>query len=790
MYLTQQNLQHINSITHEGKVLVFATDATGKISYTVKQDGFEDSYLNTPADQRTGWESWKTLEFADEADDQSVIEKEKAELTHQQNPSQYLLKSLYKTENITAVAPVQAISALGHIYVFRQSKSNTLLVDRFILDGMTNKLNRKLEVRFKRSKQKHTPTKNMQQGSNGLVNVDTLDFRDANGNFFYEPTTELCLVNNLHKGWFSVVLVPTIENDVYRWHIFAYNSQTQKVELTTIRASEEGLFDVQDYTIFEESKDSLVPRRIPGVIKRTLDIKDVTVTDGLSATKYDLQQAQQTQSGEEQLLKTATRLMLAIPTDKGAAAFSFAIAGDGTLGEIDETPDSKIIRSRQREVLLPLNTLDEIKAIGDKTPPPQGIISGFSAGTDEEDIEDLVKISTNGGASKLANYDLVKISGTSDYQGLYPTIKVDENTFDIDIPLDRGLGYWEKEEQEEGGLIFDGMITAYQKTADGKLRVTCANHGLQNGDQVQITGTEDYKDSYPVQKIDDTHFVIERKWAIGEAVNVKLVSQKRRGIVFDGVDDYIDVTAGILPDSYTKEAWIKWESGSNIISGNANGSHALWTPNGKLSAGHNSKWDYVQDTKTLPENTWIHVAVTYDSSTQRMELYKNGQLIATSTNVPHLDTSHRGIVIGAFGDTRGSVFKGSIAEVRIWKTARTAEDIKNSMYLQLTGKEVGLVGYWRLGGISEGKVVDFSVNGNDGTVYGEPYVSAATLNRKLAGGTTAVKYSNPELFAVSERATYEESFEFKVNSANPVNLAYLDNADGKNIGIKIFTFSY
>ncbi len=378
MYLLKDKLQHISTITHEGKIVVFATDAEGKISYTVKQEGFEDSYLNTPADQRTGWENWKTLEFPDEADDQSVIEKEKAELTHQQNPSQYLLKSLYKTQNVTAVAPVQVIAALEHIYVFRQSKSNTLLVDRFVLDGMTNKLNRKLEVRFKRSKQKHTPTKNMQQGSSGLIDIDTLDFRDANGSFFYEPTTELSLVNNLHKGWFSVVLVPTIENDVYRWHIFAYNSQTKKVELTTIRASEEGLFEVKDYTVFEESKDSLVPRKIPGVIKRTLDIKDVTVTNGLSATKYDLQQAQETQSGEEQLLKTATRLMLAIPTDKGAAAFSFAIAGDGTLGEIDETPDSKLIRSRQREVLLPLNTLDEIKATGDTTPPPQGIISGFA----------------------------------------------------------------------------------------------------------------------------------------------------------------------------------------------------------------------------------------------------------------------------------------------------------------------------------------------------------------------------------------------------------------------------
>ncbi|MCA2720029.1 LamG-like jellyroll fold domain-containing protein [Microcystis sp. M169S2] len=798
MYLLKDKLQHISTITHEGKIVVFATDAEGKISYTVKQDGFEDSYLNTPADQRTGWENWQTLEFPDEADDQSVIEKEKAELTHQQDSSRYLLKSLYKTENITAVAPVQVIAALEHIYVFRQSKSNTLLVDRFVLDGMTNKLNRKLEVRFKRSKQKHTPTKNMKRGSSGLIDIDTLDFRDANGSFFYEPTTELSLVNNLHKGWFSVVLVPTIENDVYRWHIFAYNSQTQKVEVTTIRASEAGLFDVQDYTVFEESNDSLVPRRIPGVIKRTLEINGVTVTNGLSATKYDLQQAQQTQSGEEQLLKTATRLMLAIPTDKGTAAFSFAIAGDGTLGEIDETPDSKIIRSRQREVLLPLNTLDEIKAIGDKTPPPQGIISGFAAGTDKEDIEDLVKISTDGGASDLANYDLVKISGTSDYQGLYPTIKVDQDTFDIDIPLDRGLGYWEKEDQEEGGLIFDGMITAYQKTADGKLRVTCANHGLENGDQVQITGTEDYNDTYPVQKVDDTHFVIERKWAIGEAVNVKLVSQKRRGIVFDGVDDYIELTQPlpIFSSSFTISMWVKVPANSNrgVLLGDYQLPKSI-DVNFEVSAEGKLRffWGGQQSlvgAKDLRDNQWHFISFVRDRENKKISGYIDGVLdfeYSGAVSDKQAVIAHR---IGR--DSREGVtnFEGQIADLRVWKIVRTAEDIKNSMYLQLTGKEVGLVGYWRLGGISEGKVVDFSVNCNDGTVYGEPYVSAATLNRNLAGGAAAVKYSNPELFAVSERATYEESFEFKVNSANPVNLAYLDNADGKNIGTKIFTFSY
>lgn len=801
MYLQKEKLQHINSITHEGKVVVFATDADGKISYTVKQDGFEDSYLNTAPDQRTGWESWKPLEFPNQANDPSVIDKEIAQLTHQKDTSKFILRSRYKTENESAVAPVQVISALGHIYVFRQSRSNTLLVDRFVLDGMTNKLNRKLEVRFKRSKQKHTPTKNMNKGSNGLVNIDSLDFRDANGNFFYEPTTELCLVNNLENGWFSVVLVPTIENDVYRWHIFAYNSQIQKVELTTIRASGEGLFDVQDYTIFEEENQTLVPRRIPGIIKRTLDINGVAVTNGLSATKYDLQQTQQTQSGEEQLLKTATKLMLAVPTDKGTAAFSFAIAGDGTLAEIDDTPDSTIIRSRQREVLLPLNTLDEIKAIGDRTPPPQGIITGFVEGTDEEEIEDLVKILTDGKAAELANGDLIKITGTRDYQGLYQTQKIDENTFDISLPSGNGLGYWEKEDLEEGGLIFDGMITSYQKTADGKLRVTCPNHGLENGDEVQITGTEDYNNTYPVQKIDDTHFVIERKWATGETINVKLVSQKRRGVVFDGIDNYVSLP-DMNPDfsqGITVEAWVWYDSfknwsriidfgngsdADNIIFFNEESSNTL-----RLQINRQSTGQGMSAPGVLETGKWIHLAATIDGS-GIAKLYKNGEQIQTGEiHLPNTLKRTKNYIARSNGSNDG-YFNGKISDFRIWKVARTAADIKNNMYLQLTGKEVGLEGYWRLGAIAEGKVVDFSVKCNDGIVHGDVYVSAATLNRKLAGGTDAVKYSNSELFAVSERATYEESFEFKINSANPVDLAYLDNADGKNLGTKIFSLSY
>lgn len=41
MFLALANLRHINSVTHEGKVLVFATDADGTVWYTVRRDGFE-----------------------------------------------------------------------------------------------------------------------------------------------------------------------------------------------------------------------------------------------------------------------------------------------------------------------------------------------------------------------------------------------------------------------------------------------------------------------------------------------------------------------------------------------------------------------------------------------------------------------------------------------------------------------------------------------------------------------------------------------------------------------------
>jgi hypothetical protein len=288
MLLRKDDLCHINSITHEGKVLVFGTHTNGKIYYTVRQDGFEENYGKTEV---MDWENWQILRLPNEnTPDRSVEAKEQQELTSENG--QPLLRSRYQTQDQTAIAPVQLVSGLGHLYIFRQSKTNTLLVDRFVMDGMTNQLMPKYEVRFKRSRQKHQPLQTPQAQNQDL---DTLDFQDANGNYFYEPTQEISLVNNLYRGWFAVILVPTSEHDQYRWHLFAYNRSTQQVEAISMRASEEGRFEVKDYTVMEpkpDQDDVLLPRSIRGIIRQQIDV-GAKITNGFSATFYYTQSEQQ-----------------------------------------------------------------------------------------------------------------------------------------------------------------------------------------------------------------------------------------------------------------------------------------------------------------------------------------------------------------------------------------------------------------------------------------------------------------------------------------------------------------
>lgn len=676
MRLTGQDIRHINTVTHDGKVVVFGTAADGSIYYSVKRSGFEDSALGKDANP-FGFEPWKKLRTGESVDDASVVEDERQKLVDTAGAP--LLRSLYgNTDEATksAAAPVVPISALEHIYVFRQSTQDKLVASRFVLDGMTNELVPKLEVRFRRSRQRLTPSTSMQKKGGSLVDTDSLDFKDMNGQSFYEPAIELSFLGTIKNGSFSVAIVPTNEADVHRFHIFVHDptlgdakpgeAKPGKIVAYTVRASKLGWFDLTDSLYADPDRndpENKTYRMLPGIYKRVLDLKSMTVAGRPSATTYDIQRERVTDGGEVQLMREDMRLMLVVPVLKDgettvkAAALSFALGADGTLGQVDNTPDeTSLLRSQVRDLALPLTLLDQIKEIALESPPPAGAIKVIQRGEDDHvQVTSTVPLP----AGFVAGKD-VRVRGTKSYDGYYKVKSVDGNTFEIGATFTNNEpGFWEEVPKKTTGLVFDNMIVGYEKSATGNLKIICPAHDLKAGDEVQISGTHRYDGIYPVEKVGSTtSFTLDTPFFTGEAGNLTRV--KRRGLRMDGDDRIVTprlpLTEPALDRTFerTISAWIRVDAPGNtprIIAADG-GEVARLQVNAancvELVVSMEGATPVVAvDPTALAVNAWIHFAGTYSwdtitGGTLRLKLFRNGVEVASREQAPavpcHLKT--------------------------------------------------------------------------------------------------------------------------------------------------------
>jgi glycosyltransferase involved in cell wall biosynthesis len=138
-----------------------------------------------------------------------------------------------------------------------------------------------------------------------------------------------------------------------------------------------------------------------------------------------------------------------------------------------------------------------------------------------------------------------------------------------------------------------------------------------------------------------------------------------------------------------------------------------------VSVGINGISVYEHTTDHLPATLvletslrdWTHIAVVYDNKTPT--LYINGEFAKKGL------TSTKRIVVpsGVFGGVSPyGFYVGGLEEIRIWSTARTQAEIQQNMSRELTGKEAGLFGYWRLDEGAGATAHDLTVNGNDGVI--------------------------------------------------------------------------
>ena len=131
----------------------------------------------------------------------------------------------------------------------------------------------------------------------------------------------------------------------------------------------------------------------------------------------------------------------------------------------------------------------------------------------------------------------------------------------------------------------------------------------------------------------------------------------------------------------------------------------------------------------IEQNKWYHVAGVIDLQARKMRLYINGNLAGEAdyngpirmpdSNNPEKFFFGRPALNGEASDTKN--FVGYIDEVRIWKKALSAEEIRELMQVSIVTRNIeGLEGNWRF----EGSYNDSSSHNRSFTLNGSPQIKS------------------------------------------------------------------
>ncbi|HYM06899.1 MAG TPA: LamG-like jellyroll fold domain-containing protein [Terriglobales bacterium] len=174
----------------------------------------------------------------------------------------------------------------------------------------------------------------------------------------------------------------------------------------------------------------------------------------------------------------------------------------------------------------------------------------------------------------------------------------------------------------------------------------------------------------------------------GTITNATWTSAGKYGsaLAFNGTNALVtinDAASLHLTTAMTLEAWVnpgpvvgEWE---DVIYKSNDNYYLSATSNKSAPAGGGTfgAVDVVTyGTAALPQNTWSHVAVTYDGAT--LVLYVNGVQVSSLARTGNILTSNNPLQIG--GDTTyRQYFQGTIDEVRVYNAALTAAQIQADM---------------------------------------------------------------------------------------------------------------
>ncbi len=165
---------------------------------------------------------------------------------------------------------------------------------------------------------------------------------------------------------------------------------------------------------------------------------------------------------------------------------------------------------------------------------------------------------------------------------------------------------------------------------------------------------------------------------------------------FNGSSDQIDIPYAIdlNPSSFTVEMWVQFQGGRGYraILTSVSGSASLGRRGYVFCINPAQQWQFWLGSgqKGIPwiiltgwkakEGVWTHLAGTYDSLSETMILYVNGQAVGQWTGIQYQPNDRNPMHVGAGATEQAGAsscfFHGSISQVRIWERSLSSAEIQ------------------------------------------------------------------------------------------------------------------
>jgi hypothetical protein len=234
--------------------------------------------------------------------------------------------------------------------------------------------------------------------------------------------------------------------------------------------------------------------------------------------------------------------------------------------------------------------------------------------------------------------------------------------------------------------------------------------------------------------------------------------QTNTSLYFDADNDYIELPTGInlINKPFTIELMAKrgtLNTEQCLVSQGVDANQNIWfgfdaTNRLIFKVGNETVASTTSQTNTT---TFSNYAISFNPTTNTALLYVNGNVV--NIGAVNLFNDYMGsgkMLVGRSSTGAHRSYNGNLLELRVWNVARTTAQIQSNLTTTLNGREVGILGNWRIDE-AEGNAVKEIIRARNGNVVGATW-QITPLGRSFSfnGTTTRVATTTANMAITKE----------------------------------------